>query len=955
MSMKVVGIGASAGGVDALKKFLDHLEPDLGAAYVIIQHLSPNYKSVMEDLLRNHTSMPIHQIQEDQFIEPNHVYLMPPNKTLTYQYGLLKLHDRDETEKLNLPIDKFFHSLGRGLKKNAVAIILSGSGTDGSRGARTVKENDGVVMVQSPETSEFDGMPKALLNLGIVDIQMAPGDLAKKLKNVLELSKFDDQNTQDYTSGEKTKDEQYERIVQLASIKSDIPFKSYKRPTLYRRIEKQRVFHEMDNLEAYHEFLLDNDDQLELLAREFLINVTKFFRDSEVFDTIASDVLKKIFDNLQPDEICRVWVVACSTGEEAYSLAILILEFIEANNIKNDFKIFASDVNSKGIDFATVGCYNSSISSDVPAKYLNKYFIEDEGNFYVKPILREKVIFAIHDAIVDPPFINMDLITCRNFLIYLESVTQQKILKTFYFSLKSERFLVLGPSESLGEFDTVFHPEDSDLNIFVKQNVNFKSSSREIIKGKSTWKRVVNRSLHSRQNYSATTDQLVEDVVEPFSKNLIEEYSPRTVFLDEDLTILYLKGSFQDIFSLPRNTSEITLHSMLPPSQALLIRDGVRLAIESGIKQVFKDVIFKRSDQKIRTDITFQKFEFKELKDPVVRMTFKDENFDEIDSGKSIIIEIDEANYISERLIRSEKVIDEKKQELKELKLKLEDLAEKLHSSNQELLASNEELQSSNEELQSLNEELHTVNQELQYKNKELSNSNNDMNNLLTSTQIATIFLDSDCRIRKFTPAITKQFQIEKTDINRPISTFSSKLVGVDIMEVSKQVMRTEKEYEQEILDDSGTSFILKVIPYIKDIDIVDGVVVTLVDVDKIVKAKNEANELGVFFKKYLDMQVLPYLLIKDSGRIIFSNSAFENNLASLESNENIIRIFDEPSIEKIENAIQGIKKSKKSKILKNVEINIQDQHETFNLHLEPLFEDDLNKLKLILLSFHKL
>jgi len=882
--MIVVGIGASAGGIEALRKLLSNLSPETGAAFVIIQHLSPDFKSIMEELLQKYTDMPIHQIEKDTLVEPNHIYLMPSNKTMTYYHGILKLHDRIKDNKLSLPIDDFLHSLGNELQQEAIGVILSGSGTDGSRGARTIKEQEGVVLVQSPKSAGFDGMPKALIELDIADGVFPPEELATRIENVIKaerrLKKTKKQSNNDREIIKEDfnfHDEWLDKIIKMVANKSNIPFTEYKIATLQRRSEKQMALNKFLNLKEYYHFLKDNDEQIEILYRDFLINVTRFFRDKEFFDEIKNTLIPKIFKDLKEEDVCRIWVVACSTGEEAYTIGMLVMEYLKENNLKHDFKIFASDVNKKCIQIATEGIYNSSISADIPLPLLESYFIQ-EGKFYrIKPHLREKLIFAIHDVISDPPFINMNLISCRNFLIYLKNETKVKILKIFYFSSHKDQHMVLGPSESLGEFSNVFNQPDRKHNIYKKEEADYISSRQSFSPTTKLWKKTFVSPIKKIETTQPEIPEFTENVDDPFSPYLIEKYVPKVVFLTKELDVLYLKGNFEAIFSLPVNVVKMNLAKMLPSEGILFFRDAVRLTIDSEERVAFEKVEFTKNGKKISTDIVFEKVEFPDVKVPLVKaeITYVEEKNRPKKEVKTYDLQNNE--YKEERILRLEDELNEKNKNIQEIKLKLETFNEELNTSNQELMASNEELQSTNEELQSVNEELHTVNAELQYRNKALHETNNDTSNLLKTINIGTIFLDKDLRIRRFTKAITGELDLKATDIGRPITSFNSKLEEVDLEVLSKQVLESGQFIEQEIKNKDRRRFLLRIYPYLieeKGTQITDGVVISLVDISEITNLKSSIEQFGHQFTSMLAITELNILFLDLDGNVTLANQA---------------------------------------------------------------------------------
>jgi len=837
--MKVVGIGASAGGIEALKRFLTQLSPDTGAAFVIVQHLSPDFKSVMEELLQKYTTMPVQQIHQNTAVESNHIYLMPSDKTITYYQGVLMLHDRPSDKKLNLPIDEFFHSLGKNLKRDAIGVILSGSGTDGSRGARTIKEQDGIVMVQSPDTAEFAGMPNALIQLDIADDILAPEDIARKLEQVFKLNNLLSKN---YSNGEydelKSENGQrnwFEKIIDLTSSHSKISFQAYKIATLERRIEKQMALHHFSDLESYYNFLEKNNDQLDHLYRDFLISVTQFFRNKELFKEVKKEVIPKIFDQLKESATARIWVVACSTGEEAYTFGMLILEYLEENNLSHDFKIFASDVNNKSIAYASKGVYNSSVLANVPKRFVEKYFQQIGEHFQVKTILREKIIFAIHDVIADPPFINMNLISCRNFLIYLKPIAQSKILKTFYFSLLQNQHLVLGPSESLGELNSVFNNTNRQFNIFSKEAIDDLSIRQKFNPLLKLRPIKISTSVENFDYSSKKSKKKPKFDTNPFSDFLLKQNSSNILFLNHHLDVLYLKGNLEPILSLPNAFANLNLEKMLPETTILFFRDAIRKTLESDDIQLFKNFSFEKKGTTILANVFLEKIRLDELEEPIVYAKIEYLENEKVAEKKISESIIGDKNYDQERIIRLENEITLGREKMKKLVQQLEMSSEELNSSNQELLESNQELKRTNEELQSINEELHTVNTELQHKNIELKETNNDISNLLKTSNIGTIFLNKDLKIRKLTKSISHQFNLLQSDIGRSIRVFENQINDKNLVKLCQEVLANGKHYEEKVLAKNNRRHLLKIYPYFAGKEI-NGIVITLIDIHEVAK-----------------------------------------------------------------------------------------------------------------------
>lgn len=876
--MKIVGIGASAGGVEALGQFFQNLPNDTGAAYVVIQHLSPDFKSIMDELLARYTTMPVHIIKENELVQPNRVYLMPSNKSLVLQNSMLILQDRAPNEILHLPIDRFFHSLADDQNENAVAIVLSGSGTDGSRGVKTIKENGGLVMVQSPQTSRFNGMPNAVIKLDIADSILPPDQLAKKLMQVLRLKlKFKQQFQNINENGARTS---FERILFYAEKVSGIQFAFYREPTLIRRMEKRMVLKGYTSMEEYADLVSGDEHETQVLYKDFLISVTRFFRDVEACQELENKVIPNLFKNLQEDDLCRVWIPACSTGEEAYTIGILMMKYLEDNNLKADFKIFASDVNKKAIQIAANGVYPYSIAADIPVHLLHRYFRKEREAFVVKSILKEKILFAVQDVLQDPPFIRTNLISCRNFLIYLKPEAQRRVLSTFHFALQTGAYLMLGPSESIGDLRNVYDKINQRWNIFQKQD------NAPMLYSNSNHDPPLN--LYGKEplflkpaKRKRVMPAFFDDENNPFSKYLLEQFTPICVFVNQNLDLIYSNGNIDNLFSIPRALASLNLHKMLNAEEALVFQNGVRKAYESDEAILYKDMVLSKRHQEFEADLRFHRIKLPGVSGALVMIEIQQLRRVEEPQRLTVAEPLDKSALINEQIKKLETELRHKKREMQKLVGELESTNDELQASNRELMTSNEELQSTNEELQSVNEELYTVNTELQNKNEELTTANNDINNLMKSTEIGTIFLDNQLRIRKFTPAIRRQFDLITTDVGRPITAFSSTFDEVDLSQVSRQVFESLTPYERSVKDKKGNHYLLRILPYRTQEDTIRGLVVTFVTINDFVKTRERlavlADQFWAIFHNSDDL----IMIINEKGVIELVNNSLARHSAN--------------------------------------------------------------------------
>jgi two-component system CheB/CheR fusion protein len=846
-SMHVVGIGASAGGLDAIQEFFDNLPSDTGMAFVIIQHLSPNFKSLMDELLSKHTSMNIITARNDMPINANTIYLNPKERNLVVQNKRLITLDREIAGVLNLPIDLFFHSLGKEFGERSTGIILSGTGTDGSRGIKTIKEAGGAVMVQDPRTAQFDGMPNAAIYTNLAEYILSPAKLAESV------SKIPHRKPEDVTVKIEKDERVFHKILNEIFRFSGIDFKKYKHNTLIRRLEKRMDINNVDSLNDYHSLLRSKFDEKDLLFRDFLIGVTNFFRDGDAYQVLQEKYLENIFRNSAPGDTIRIWVVACSTGEEAYSLAIIVDEFIKEHKLKNDYKIFATDVDVHALEYASQGFYPINIVADLDKKRLENYFVRIGDKYQISKHIREKILFSRHNVIDDPPFIRIDLLSCRNVLIYFSQETQQKAIKHFQFSLKHGGLLFLGNSENLGDQSKYFETLNKQWRIY-KNSSKTKSPVPLTSERRLTIPRLFPGTFSGESHQKDVPDNF-------FYEFLVDTYAPRVVFIDLNYNILFATADLNNYLRLPKGVFNPNLLAMLTDSLAALVRNGIRKTIESKEPVIFKGIPFLKNGDPIEIDLKLRKIEVPKQKASVFMLEFFE--LKTKDQDVKIFNYTDIADFAKQRIDDLEEELRKSKIQLQNAIEELETGNEELQASNEELLASNEELQSTNEELQSVNEELYTVNTEMQIKNKDLTDLHNDMVNLLASTQIATLFLDRKQNIRKFTPSINTLFNLNDNDIGRSIGIFAENFIGENrgnLIKDVETVLANRNMIEKEITNLQGNTFLKRITPFITGSgNDPEGAVITFIDISRLKKfekelteAKNKAELANIYKNNFL-------------------------------------------------------------------------------------------------------
>jgi len=835
----VVGIGASAGGLEAVQRFFDHIPDNTGVAYVIIQHLSPDFKSLMPELLAKHTGMHIYTAKNNQKIKPNCVYLNNRTTNIGIKDYKFILFDKAPKDHLNLPIDILFHMLGESYKDKSIGVILSGTGSDGSRGIKTIKEAGGTILVQDPETAQFDGMPNSAISTNLADFILSPGMLAEKIVQ------FTGKNLQLESSGDliSSNEKVFNAILEEIHRHTGVNFKKYKTNTLLRRLEKRLSLHNIESLQEYLKLLKTSEKEKSAIKQEFLIGVTSFFRDTEAFKILKTKVIPEICEKKRNKSDVRIWIPGCSSGEEVYSIALLFDNYIRNNKSGIDFKIFATDIDKKALQQASMGSYPVNTFLEIEKPYLQEYFLKTGDRIQIIKRIREKIVFSYHDLTNDPPFIKVDLISCRNLLIYLNNSTQKAILSGFQFALNKDGFLFLGSSESLGSVSKSFRDVDSKYKIFQNLYENtrlVRNDDKETYLYKN--KHIPEQPLTTYAKNSQAGRKQSELF---YYKYLSQKHAPVTVFIDKSFTVNFMLGEFKHWFRQVDGTFTNNLLDMVGLELSTIIRNGVRRLEQSDKPITIKNLTYTVNEETTATDLYFEKVEHKDTHDQVYMIQFgfsKQEN-----SSEEIVLSNDDiSNFSKERIEDLEYELKENRSELQNVVEELETSNEELQSSNEELMSSNEELQISNEELQSVNEELYTVNTEFQEKNKELEDLNNDILNLLNSTDIGTLFLDTDLNIRKFTPAIKHLFNLQESDIGRSISSFASEFdddTRKSLINDSKTALENLQTSEKEIRDGEGNWYLKRILPFITAEKRIEGVVITFVNITSLKKAEKDLGE----------------------------------------------------------------------------------------------------------------
>jgi two-component system CheB/CheR fusion protein len=820
--MFVVGIGASAGGLEAIHELFDNMPDDTGYCFVIVQHLSPDYKSLMPELLAKHSQMMIFEAKENMELQKNCIYLMPSGSTMMLDKGKVKLTDKKRNEQPNNAIDIFLSSLAKEKGKDAIAVILSGTGSDGTNGIEAIKAAGGTVIVQDPISAKFDGMPNSAINTGFADMILSPDMIAGELIEYL----HEHQTPLQKTFREMSQKDEYtlRDILEKVYKSTGRDFSYYKRPTIHRRLAKRMAVKNIKTLSDYLNFINTHHNEARDLSKEFLIGVTKFFRDKDAFDEIQSLVLPDLFNKKKPGEPLKIWVVACSTGEEAYTIAMLLNEYTLKNKLPDaGIKIFATDIDEESLETASKGIYPVTISADIPKPLLEKYFIKEGNSYRVTSIIRKMVVFANHNVLKDPPFSRIDLLTCRNMLIYMSGELQKNILRTIHFALNPGGYFFMGPSENIGSL------KDSMKELSKKWKI-YKNLGKPVLVSGDHYPRLTDGKFNNPYSTAIKTKNALNNLPEIFKEVVIDEYQYAGILIDRDFDVKQAIGNFKKYLDFPDGNFNLNLLKLVSPDLSIAISGSVRKAMKDSAKVTLKRIKIGEGENKKLVNIIVKPY--LEQNEYIQQFLFVViHEVEEVSTLKKRTSSITENK--AEMFLEIEEELKETKENLQAVIEELETANEELQSSNEEMISANEELQSTNEELQSLNEELHTVNTEHQMKIKELVELNEDLNNYFSSTDIGQLLIDKKLVIRKFSPAIKSQINLIETDIGRSIVDISNNFQTFDFINSLKTVMKDGKLIEKEVVLKNDRIYLMRISPYVKMNRDIDGVVVTFIDISE--------------------------------------------------------------------------------------------------------------------------
>jgi chemotaxis methyl-accepting protein methylase len=821
----IVGIGASAGGLDALELFLGHVPEKCGMAFVIIQHLDPTHKGIMPELLRRTTTMDVFQVTDRMQVNPDCVYVIPPNSDMSILHGVLHLFEPTAPHGLRLPIDSFLHSLAEDRQERSIGVILSGMGSDGTIGLRAIKEKGGLTLVQEPASAKFNSMPKSAIEAGVTDlvapVEQLPGKIIDSLGHV-RIARPEIPVEDKNRSG-------LEKILILLRTKTGQDFSQYKQNTVYRRIERRMGIHQLNSIAFYVRYLQENPQELELLFKELLIGVTSFFRDQEPWEQLREKIIATLLVSYPDGGTLRAWSTGCSTGEEAYSLAMTFKEALDQVKATEPIKlqIFATDLAQDAIDKARLGKYPFSIENDVSSERLRRFFVKEEDGYRVGKEIREMVTFATQNLIMAPPFTRLDILICRNLLIYLAPELQKKLLFLFYYSLKPGGVLFLGNSESTSTFSDLFIQLHNKSRLFRRHEAMLPT---ELLTFPATFAPPAPESQkESLMVKPAANLQLLADQL------LLQCFSPPAVLVNNKGDILYISGRTGKYLEPAAGKANWNIFAMAREGLRLELGNAFQKALRQNEAVVARDVKVGTNGGTQIVNLTVQLIQEPEPLQGMVMIIFTDVA---ARPGKSTSGRSRSATTGNATALELEQLHQQALEELQTTREEMQSSQEDLKSTNEELQSTNEELQSTNEELttskeemQSMNEELQTVNAEQESKMDELSRLNDDMRNLLDSTEIVTVFLDNNLHIRRFTTGADKLFKLLPGDVGRPLSDITSDLFYPEMVEEARDVMKTLAFSEKQITATNGRWFSVRIMPYRTMANAIAGVVITFANI----------------------------------------------------------------------------------------------------------------------------
>ncbi|MDO8990417.1 MAG: chemotaxis protein CheB [Sideroxyarcus sp.] len=877
----IVGIGASAGGLEAFEQFFRSVPPQSGMAFVLVSHLDPDHASLLTEILQRSTTMPVVEAVDQAKVEPNFVYVLPPNREMAIFHGALQLNEPGMPRGQRMVIDAFLRSLAEDQGEKAIGIILSGTGTDGTLGLRAIQGAGGITLVQEPATAKYDGMPLSAIHAGYATYTLPVEKMPEQLlSNTRHLNVQQDKPQPEPTAGSGIS-----RILMLLRSGTGNDFSLYKKSTIGRRIERRMAQHNIEDTDIYARYLKENPAEVQLLFKELLINVTSFFRDADAFVTMKQDILPLLLKNKPENYVFRAWIAGCATGEEAYSIAILLRELM--NEAGREFKtqIYSTDLDDDAIAVARAGIYPPNIAQDVTPERLRRFFIKEDAGYRVKKEIREMVVFATQNIIKDPPFTKLDLLSCRNLMIYLEPELQNRVIPAFHYALKPGGVLFLSPSESIGNHVELFTPLNRKWKFY--QTTPSVASTRAVMSSGLSW---------TKDNPAKGPDETMTkiketDFAELTRRALLQSYAPASVVTNIKGDILFVHGDTGKYLRPAPGQASLNVIEMARDGLQMELRNAIQAALEKNMPALNREATFGSNGDSHHVNFSVRPLPVTGTSQSLLLVSFQDVAGAKPEKqvatasaakgksarGKTATVSaeqhrIDELErdlaYTKENLHAT---IEEQQASNEELK----STNEEMQSTNEELQSTNEELETSKEELQSVNEELVTVNAELQNKIEQLAGMQNDMKNLLDNINIGTIFLNDTLCIKRFTREAVQVYRLVASDVGRPLADIKSNIRDDDLLADAQAVLDTLIPREREVCTDGGAWHLVRTQPYRTLDNVIDGVVLTFTDITKRMQAETAMKEARELSESIVDTVREPLIVLDGASKVVSASRAF--------------------------------------------------------------------------------
>ena len=866
----IIGMGASAGGLEAFEQFFHPVPPDSGMAFVLVPHLAPGHASMLTDILQRITAMPVVEAKDQLAVAPDHVYVIPPNRRMTIFRGVLQLSVPQEARGQRMAIDTFLRSLAEDQGERAIGVILSGTGTDGTCGLRAIHGAGGVSFVQDPATAKYDGMPSSAIHSGlatyVLPVEKMPEQLLAYVKTI-------DKKIRP-VSTTPAAENAFSKVVQLLRSRTGHDFSLYKKSTVGRRVERRMAAHGIEGVPVYARYLQDHPEEVQLLFKELLINVTSFFRDAEAFAAMKKEFLPQLFTNKPERYVFRVWVPGCATGEEAYSIAILFREYMDEVKQENKVQIYATDIDDDAIAAARSGTYPPSIAIDVSPDRLRRFFTKQDPGYRVKKDIREMVVFATQNVIKDPPFTKLDLVSFRNVLIYLEPELQDRLIPVFHYALKPGGGLFLSPSESIGNHTDLFSPLSRKQKFYQARLSG--TSARTVMAGGLSWTAGQTGRAPNELGKRAQ-GATVADVAK---RMLLQSFAPPAVVTDENGGILYVHGDTGRYLRPAPGQASLNVVEMAREGLQLELRTAIHNAAARKKPVVYKNLQVKTNGGFHGVDLSVKPLAESEMPETCLIISFQDTAPPAREKAARAkrpagVKDIRRVAELEQSLLYTKETLQANIEELQAANEELKSTNEELQSTNEELQSTNEELETAQEELQSVNEELVTVNAEMQAKNDQLTEMQSDLRNLLDNTNAGTIFLDKHLAVKRFTRQAVAVYRLADSDVGRPLGDIRSNLEGDDLLLETQAVLDSLLPLEKEVRTTSREQYRVRILPYRTLDNVVDGLVLTFTEITALKKVEADAQTAREYAESIVDTVREPLVVLSADLTVISASRSF--------------------------------------------------------------------------------